>query len=66
YLWWNPADINYDLKVDIYDVVLVANAYQATPSDPHWNPLCDITEPYGIVNIFDVVTVCGSYGEVWD
>jgi len=64
--YWNPADINHDLKIDIFDVVLCANAYGSTPSDPHWNSLCDLTEPYGIVNIFDVVAVCGSYGEVWD
>jgi len=64
--YWNPADINHDLKIDIFDVVLCANAYGSTPSDPHWNPLCDITEPYGIVNIFDVVAVCRSYGEWWN
>jgi len=60
---WNLADINGDLKVDIFDVMLCANAYQATPSDPHWNPRCDLTEPYGKVDIFDIVTICISYGE---
>jgi len=60
---WNIADINWDLKVDILDVVLCANAYQATPSDPHWNPRCDIVNPYGIIDIFDIVMICASYGE---
>ena len=63
YPWWNNADVNDDLKVDIYDLVLGANAYQATPSDPHWNPRCDIAEPYGIIDIFDIVMICSSYGE---
>jgi len=60
---WNPADVNDDLKVDIFDVMLGVNAYQATPSDPHWNPRCDIATPYDLINIFDIMTIVGSYGE---
>lgn len=61
--WWNPADFNYDFKVDIYDLVTTANAYGSTPFSPNWNPHCDIAEPYGIINIFDLVTIAASYGE---
>ena len=63
YPHWNNADINDDLKVDIFDVMLGVNAYQATPSDPHWNPRCDIANPYDLINIFDIVKIVGSYGE---
>jgi len=63
YQWWNPADVNYDLKVDIYDVVLACSAYTSTPLDPHWNPHCDIAEPYGVIDICDIVMICSSYGE---
>ena len=63
YPYWYPADVNDDLKVDIFDVVLGVNAYQATPSDPHWNPRCDIANPYEIINIFDIVMIASSYGE---
>ncbi|MCK4478194.1 right-handed parallel beta-helix repeat-containing protein [Candidatus Bathyarchaeota archaeon] len=65
-LWWNLADVNYDFKVDIYDVVLACSAYTSTPSDPHWNPHCDIAEPYGIIDIFDIVMIAGSYGEEYN
>jgi len=61
--YWNPADVNHDLKVDIYDAVLVCAAYSSTPSNPHWNPHCDIAEPYGVIDIYDVVMICMSYGE---
>jgi len=61
--YWNPADVNHDLKVDIYDVVLACSAYTSTPSDPHWNPHCDIAEPYGVIDIYDIVMICSSYGE---
>jgi len=60
---WNPADINHDLKVDIYDVVLACNAYSSTPSDPNWNGHCDIADPYGVIDIFDIVMIRSSYGE---
>lgn len=61
--YWNPADINHDLKVDIFDIVSACSAYGATPSDPDWNTHCDIAEPCGIVSIYDIVMIAGSYGE---
>jgi hypothetical protein len=66
YAHWNPADVNNDLKVDIYDVVLGARAYGATPADPDWNPRCDLAEPYGVVDLFDIMVTAGSYGEEWN
>jgi parallel beta-helix repeat protein len=61
--YWNPGDIDHDLDVDIFDLVRLAAAYGSTASDPNWNPHCDIAEPYGIINIFDIVTIAISYGE---
>jgi len=61
--WWNPADINFDLIVDIFDVITGCDAYSSTYSDLNWNSLCDIVEPFGLVNIFDIVMICQSYGE---
>ncbi|MCW3986416.1 MAG: hypothetical protein NWE91_08445 [Candidatus Bathyarchaeota archaeon] len=62
-LYWSPGDVNHDLKVDIYDVVLACSAYSSTPSDPNWNCHCDIAEPHGIIDIYDIVMICSSYGE---
>ena len=62
-LYWNPADINHDLVVNIFDVVSACQAYLSTPSDPHWNGHCDVADPYGIINILDIVMICSSYGE---
>ena len=62
-LYWNPADINHDLNVDIFDVVLACVAYSSTPLDPNWNCHGDIAEPYGVIDIFDIVMICASYGE---
>lgn len=63
---WILADINNDLVVDLYDVVIVCSAYEATPSNSTWNVQCDIAEPYGIVNINDVVKVTANYELEWD
>lgn len=62
-LYWNPADINHDLEVDIFDVVLACVAYTSTPLDLNWNCHGDIAEPYGVIDIFDIVMICASYGE---
>jgi len=64
--WWNLADVNYDFKVNIFDVVLTCSAYNSTPSDPNWNPHCDIAEPYGVIDIYDIVMICTSYGEEYN
>lgn len=60
---WNIADINDDLVVDIYDVVLGVNAYGSIPGDPHWNPDCDIAEPFGKVDLMDIVMIAMNYGD---
>lgn len=65
-VYWISADVNHDLKVDIFDVVSACQAYLSTPSDPHWNCHCDIAEPYGVIDIFDIVMICSSYGEEWN
>jgi hypothetical protein len=60
---WNLADVNADGKVDIYDMVLASHAYASTPPDPHWNPNCDMTKPYGIMDIYDMAVIASNYGK---
>ena len=62
-VYWTPGDIDHDLDVDIFDVVRAAGIYGCTSSDPEWNPHCDIAEPFGAIDIFDVVMIAMSYGE---
>lgn len=57
------GDINGDGKVDIFDIVLAADAYGTTPGDPLWNPDADVAPAFGLVDIFDIVTVGSRYGE---
>jgi hypothetical protein len=59
------GDLNGDRQVNIYDVVIVAIAYDATPADAHWNPLADLASPWGKINIYDVVMVTRVYGKTW-
>ena len=59
------GDVNYDGKVNIYDVVMVTSIYHAKLGDPNWNPHADIAEPYGTINIYDVVTVTSNYKKTW-
>ena len=59
------GDLNGDRKVDVYDVVIVAVAYDATPADARWNSLADLAAPWGKINIYDVVMVTRVYGKTW-
>ena len=60
---WNIADVNQDLKVDIFDIVLGAGVYGTNSLDPEWNPQCDIAPPWNVIDIFDLVTIASHYGE---
>ena len=61
--YWLPGDVNHDLKIDIYDVVRITGIYRSQQGDPNWNCHSDIAEPYGIINIYDVVTCTKDYGK---
>jgi hypothetical protein len=59
------GDLNGDRKVDIFDIVTVAIAYDATTTSSNWNPSADLAAPWGKINIFDVVMVARYYGKTW-
>jgi parallel beta-helix repeat protein len=61
--YWSPGDIDHDMDVDIFDLVKAASAYGCTPSSPKWNPHCDVAEPFEKIDIFDIITIAGSYGK---
>jgi hypothetical protein len=62
-VWWNLADVNQDWKVDLYDAVLMSQAYGSTFADANWNPHCDIANPYGIIDLLDTALVVTNYGQ---
>ncbi|UCG37506.1 MAG: hypothetical protein JSV64_04345 [Candidatus Bathyarchaeota archaeon] len=57
-----PGDFNGNGQVDIPDVVLAAMAFEATPSDPNWNPDVDLAPVFGRIDIFDLATLVSYYG----
>jgi hypothetical protein len=56
------ADINGDWTVDVYDAILLANAYNAKTGDPNWNLNADINGD-NIVDIYDAIILAGNYGK---
>ena len=57
------GDVNRDGTVNILDAILLSNAYNATPTNPRWNPKADINGD-GIVNILDAIILANNYGKV--
>jgi parallel beta-helix repeat protein len=57
-----PGDINGDGAVDIYDAILLANAYNSTPGKPNWKPNADINGD-NIVDIYDAILLANSYNQ---
>ncbi len=56
----NPWDVNGDLVVNIFDLVLVGSQFGQTPPA---NPATDVNSD-STVNIFDLVLVGGHFGEI--
>ncbi len=67
-VYWNPCDINHDLKVDMRDISVSAKAFGTVPGDTLWNPHADTTGPEllvsdGKVDMRDVGLVAKHFGE---
>jgi hypothetical protein len=56
-----PGDINGDFKVDLSDLVILAQAYGSKPGDSNWNPNADI-DGNGVVGLSDLVILAQNYG----
>ena len=61
------GDILYNRKVDIFDIVAAASAYNTKGGLPRWNPEADLPlpTPNGKVDIFDIVAVSSNYGKTY-
>jgi alpha-tubulin suppressor-like RCC1 family protein len=60
-----PGDINNDNAVNITDLELLADAFNATPASPTWNANADL-DGNGKVDIFDLGLLADSYGKQGD
>jgi PKD repeat protein len=59
-----PGDVNGDSYVDIFDVVLMADAYGSYAGASRYNGDCDL-DGDDDVDIFDIVIAVGNYGKGW-
>jgi hypothetical protein len=58
-----PGDVDADRDVDIFDIVIIANAYGLHDGQPGYVANCDI-DGDGDVDIFDIVITAGNYGKL--
>jgi parallel beta-helix repeat protein len=57
------GDINHDGTVNIYDIVSAASIYGCQEGELSWNPEADVAPPYGVIDIYDLVTIAYHYGK---
>ena len=58
------GDVNGDRKVDIFDIVNLANTYGSKKGDSKYKPNYDLDDDNDI-DIFDIVIACNHYSESW-
>jgi parallel beta-helix repeat protein len=57
------ADLTFDNRVDLFDIITVASVYRIRESESKWLQQADLAPPWGIIDIFDIVTVASYYGQ---
>jgi len=56
------GDLNFDGKIDIFDIGIFAKAYGSYPGHPRWNPLADVVRNR-VINILDLVRIAKNFGK---
>jgi len=57
------GDVNGDGIIDIYDLTAACVSYDARVGDPKWNEEADVAPEWGIIDIFDIVTIACQYNK---
>jgi len=57
-----PGDINGDGIVDIFDAILLANAFNALTGSPKWNPNADLKAD-DLIDIYDAIILANHFGQ---
>ncbi len=57
------GDSSGDGLIDVYDMVIVGMAYEATPGSPLWDPRADINGD-GIIDLLDLVIIGTNFEKV--
>jgi hypothetical protein len=56
------GDINHDGSVDIFDAILLSNAFNTTPGNAKWNPNADLNGDSSI-DIYDAILLAAHFNE---
>lgn len=56
------GDINQDGAVDIYDAIMLANAYNSNSQSHNWNPNADLNKD-GQVDIYDAIILASNFAK---
>jgi len=56
-----PGDCDGDGDVDVFDAIIIVNAFGSAPGDPNWDERADFDDD-GDVDVFDVIVLVNNFG----
>ena len=59
-----PCDLNYDGKVNVMDIFLVAKAFGSYPTHTRWNPVADVNNDHK-VDVRDLFIMAKNFGKTF-
>ena len=59
------GDINSDGKIDVFDIIMASTSFGAKEGEFNWNADADLAPLFGIIDLYDIVTIAYHYGETY-
>jgi len=59
-----PGDCDGNGKVDVFDAIILVNAFGSTPMTANWNPQADLNCD-NRVDVFDAIILVNNFGNTW-
>jgi len=56
-----PGDCDYDFDVDVFDVIVLVNAFGSRRGDRAWNAAADFDND-NLISVFDAITLVNNFG----
>jgi len=59
-----PGDCDGNGVVNVFDAIIIVNAFGSNPFSPNWDPRADL-DCNNTVNVFDAISLVNNFGRTW-
>ena len=60
------GDVNFDMSIDIYDIIHVAGSFGLKRGETGYDITGDVIAAWDEVDVYDLILIAGQFGEFWE